>query len=96
MFSEQKRFCEVRKDDRDYQAGDTIVYAYRMSNIGVPVFIPEKDRFHFKVTHVLRGTPGLGGNFVALSIILIKGPKANTPTAPLPKGKAKKNLTTKK
>lgn len=70
-----KKKSEVRKDDRDFQSGDNIVFAinYPLNN-AEPEPIME---YQFKITHVLRGGQyGIESGYVVLSIELLT-PKSN-------------------
>ena len=70
-----KKKSEVRKDDQDFQTGDTIVFAINspLNNAG-PEPIME---YQFKITHVLRGGQyGIESGYVVLSIEPLT-PKSN-------------------
>jgi hypothetical protein len=58
VWSDQKH-AEVRIDDRDYQAGDRIVFT-----------VPDQtwSRAERTITHVLRTAPGLADGYVVLSM----------------------------
>jgi len=68
--------CEIRKDDRDYQVNDKIIFKLLTDEKTVRGFDEEYDgdwlimnRNVFVITHVLRGGQlGLYQNWVALSI----------------------------
>lgn len=57
-----KKLFELRRNDRNYQVGDRIVF----TNInGVP---REHERTYWLVTHVLTDAEGLVGGYAALSV----------------------------
>ena len=67
------KLCEIRKNDRDYQVGDEIVFKTLWTSLDKPAEARFEDDYlihetPYRITHVLHFPEGLKDGYVALSI----------------------------
>lgn len=62
--------AEIRKNDRDFQAGDSVFFEVSDAPVGHPYAMEEMKRLdqEFQITHVLHSVSGLADDYVILSL----------------------------
>jgi len=63
-----RKTCEVRKNDRDYQTGDEIIFTEVPNEKGGVVITSADAKHLYKITHVLTCCDGLQEGYCILSI----------------------------